>query len=203
MVRKGSTVRVRQRALRKPRSGGVFRLFGLGLEGRPCPEYVPSPAYVLSICPPACRCPQVTSSASSGRAVPSGTRSTGCPTDARSRRRSGRRGLAAAARCRLRHEAPGRGLAARRARRGAPRRVARDGPHGRDVRRRGRGVAPVRRARPSRKPSTVADVSVIARVADPPGVRRAGAGVVTPSMIETWIASVDRSAGDAGEGRWR
>ena len=64
---------------------------------------------------------QDTCSGSSGRAARSGTRSTGCPTAARSRRSSGPPGLSAGARPPATSRSGGRGLAARGARRGAPR----------------------------------------------------------------------------------
>ena len=96
----------------------------------------------------------------------------------------------------------GRGLAARRAGRGAARNAARDGPDGRDVRRRGGRVAALHRARPRRKPSTVAGYRAIVRAHLLPAFGELPLESITTAMIERWLAGGRRIAEHAATSRW-
>ena len=91
MVRKGSSVRVRQRALRKPRFAGVFCFLGYAT-GEKCPSMSPDgrTAWPWERLRSGCRrgmCPGL-----SGHAGRFGKRSTGSPTAVRFRNGSARRG---------------------------------------------------------------------------------------------------------------
>ena len=90
---------------------------------------------------------------------------------------------------RLLHEAHRRGVAARRARPGARRDAAGDGPHRRDVRRRLRRVPALHRARPRPQAVDAARLPLDRPRAPPAGVRRrCGSRTSPPSASRRWKA---------------
>ena len=191
---KGSPVQVRASALKSPANSHIWRQRS-GLDenmSRICPET--GLDWGMAHHGKPLRGPlRDTFSGSIASAARSGTPSTGCPTAARSSGRSARPGRARPTGGRLLHQAHRGSLAARRARRSAARHASRPGQDRRDVRRGGRRVAALRRARP--RPQALDDRRL---PGDPraqllPAFGEKPIESITTPMVESWIAGVDRA----------